>query len=287
MFANWLQLPMPLDHAGYGARDLGAAIGLFRRLGFAPTEARELAVCDAETGAPRPLGQLSAHVMFANGYIELSAPTWKMADNPLIPLVQRRDGLHILALATQDAQQCWASMRELLPALPSVARAAREIAYGKRRGQARFQWFPLPAEVFAEGIVCFVEHLTPDLVFQREVLDHPNQATALLGAILVSENPQRAEDRYRPFAGSGRGIARAHPQGRLRFASHADLSCGDFGLNLAGSEALVGLEMETASLGALTEALDRGQMDYRELEDAGILVALPALNSFLLFQEGC
>lgn len=284
MFADWLRLPMPIDHVGYGARDLRRVIDLFRMLGFAPTEEKELVVWDAETGAFHPLGQLSAHVVFANGYIELSAPTGQVAGNHLIPLVERRPGIHILAIAADDAERRRASALALHPSLPEVSHAAREIAYGKRRGKARFKWFPLPREAFPEGIVCFAEHLTRDLVFQSEVLSHPNKASGLSGVALVSENPERTAARYRPFAQGEHGIPRVHDRCHLSVAAHADLSGRGFGLNIPGGDAMIGLEVETASLTALTNALDRNRVGFREGE-SGILIPLSAINSFMLFRE--
>lgn len=277
-----LRWQAPIDHAGYGVDDLPAAIRLFRQLGFAPTKEKALMARDPESGERRPLGQLSAHVVFKKGYLELSAPT--VENNHLVPLVQRYAGLHILALATNDAEEQRRACQKRHPGLPAVAQASRAIDYGKNRGAAGFKWFPLPGDVFREGIVCFVEHLTRKLVFQDEVSSHPNKAVALAGVALFSKDPEATAARYKPFAVAGREIPHVHENGYLRIITREDMANDDFGLKIPAEDRIVGLDVETTSLAALKNRLRKNKMAFHDRPE-GAVVPLLSLNSFLLFKE--
>lgn len=277
-----LRLPLPIDHASYGVDDLPAALRLFRKLGFAPTKEKALMARDPESGE-RPLGQTSAHVMFKKGYLELSAPT--IETNHLVPLVERYSGIHILALATNDAEEQRRACQQRHPDLPAVAQASRPIDYGENRGGAAgFKWFPLPGDVFREGIVCFVEHLTRKLVFQDEVSSHPNKAVALAGVALFSRDPEATAARYKPFAGAGHKIPHVHETGYLRIISRADMADDDFGLKIPAEDRIVGLDVETTSLAALKNLLRENNIAFHDRPE-GVIVSLLPLNSFLLFME--
>ena len=277
-----LRRPLPIDHAGYGVDDLPAAARLFRKLGFAPTQEKALMARDPESGESRPLGQLSSHVVFKKGYLELSAPA--IENNHLVPLVERYSGLHILALATNDAEEQRRACQQRHPDLPAVAQASRPIEYGKHRGAAGFKWFPLPGGVFREGIVCFVEHLTRNLVFQDEVSSHPNQAVALAGVALFSTDPEATAARYKPFAATGQEIPHVHEKGYLRIITREDMANADFGLKIPAEDRIVGLDVETTSLAALKNLLRKNKMAFQERPE-GVVVPLLPLNSFLLFKE--
>ena len=283
-------LPLPVDHAGYGVGNLGAAIELFEKLGFSPTAERQLMAQDPETGAYQPLGQVSAHLVFEQGYLELSAPTGAVADNPLIPLVKRYPGIHILAIATGNAQKQHQYCRQWYPGLPAVAGASRAIEYGKQHGSAHFKWFPLPATAFPEGIVCFVEHRSRDLVFQREVLTHPNGVVALAGIALLSKNPKAVADRYKPFIVPGHGIPRVHENACLRLVAGENLpgepaESEDAGPGPSCDESLIGLDLETTSLASVRARLVEQSLNFHEYPALGIRVPLPSLNSFIVFRQ--
>ena len=285
IFAASEQLPLAVDHAGYGVSNLSAVVELFRKLGFSPTTEQELLARDRDTGTFHPLGQRSAHLVFEHGYLELSAPTRKVENNHLIPLVERYEGLHILALATSDAEQQRQRYSAWHPNPAPVAQASRSIEYGKDPGLARFKWFPLPAEVFPEGIVCCVEHLSRGRVFQREVLSHPNGVSGLLGVMLLSPDPQQAQARYEPFTNAEHGIPRVHERARLHMLPSVDAVNDALGLTLPRSDILVGLELETRALTTLKDILKQNRVGFFEYQQTGVIVPLPALNSFLYFRS--
>ena len=99
-----------------------------------------------------------------------------------MPLLAHGPGLRIVVYACEspgaDRERLLAGGHEVGP----LARASRPIEYGSRHGEAQFEWFRVdpPPRQSAGGLTAYVHHLTPELVFQPEVMTHPNGALALL-----------------------------------------------------------------------------------------------------------
>jgi len=239
-----------LDHVGMVATDMVPMLDAFRRLGFAPTEPRPLFGRDAETGEAVPLGQSSAHLVFGSGYVELSAVHSSSPSHHLAPWLRAGPGLHILALGTSDARAAHARCAgEGLAPLP-LKHASREIAYGDRHGEARFEWFMLPPASTPEALVCFVRQVTPELVFQPAVQRHGNSATALAGVYVVCDGPAELAARYATLTGAARsgdeiGLAAG---GWIRFVDPAGLASRFPGRGRPRVPSLAGLAVRVRAL---------------------------------------
>lgn len=214
---------------------------------------------DAATGATVALGQSSAHLVFTTGYVELSAVHSDSPAHHLAPWLVHGPGLHILAFGTQDARadhaRCEASGIRPSP----LRQASREIAYGERHGEARFEWFMLPPATTPEGLVCLVRQLTPELVFQPAVQRHPNGATALAGVYLVAERPAEAARRYAAITGA------SSTAGEVRLADGWIRCLGrdEFGARFPGAApvrvpALAGFAVQVASVDVAGRAMAAG-----------------------------
>lgn len=193
--------PPQLDHVGVVARDLGQLVRDFSRLGFHLTEPRALMGRDPHTGALRGLGQSSCHAVFGRGYLELSAVETDDRRHHLAAWLPRGPGLRILALGDEAlaARHAWCREAGLDPLALSLA--ARDIRYGSRPGEARFEWFMLDADRTPEGLVCFVHNLTPERVYQPEVQQHPNGARALSAVTLRVGDLKEWTGRYSRLLG--------------------------------------------------------------------------------------
>ena len=173
-----------LDHVGIVGGDLAAMRAALQRLGFFVTPVAELHALQPDTGAVIKLGQQSCHAVLRRGYVELTS---LMTDNPQHHLAAYRqlgDGIQIVALSTHDIGMTHdACIAGSLPVEP-IQLARREIAYGPRSGTAHFQWFMLQPSASPYGLVCWVNNLTTELVYQDAVMHHPNGA-ASLEAVLI------------------------------------------------------------------------------------------------------
>ncbi len=188
-----------LDHLGLVSRQLESLLSGAVGLGFEPTRPEELMA--AGPAGPVPLEQSSAHLVFGNTYVELTAVRSRSPAHHLAPWLARREGLLILAFGTEDLADARRRSLEAGYSPGQLARASRRVTYGARTGEARFEWFMLDPESTPEALVCFVRHLTPEVVFQPEVQQHPNGARDIEGVMLVTDRPLVMAERYAALTG--------------------------------------------------------------------------------------
>ncbi len=184
---------LALDHAGFAARRLDGLCRQLRDSGFAPTAPQPLLGRDA-AGQAVDLGQRSAHCVFRRTYVEVTATS--AAVNHLQPFLSRYEGLHILALRAADLDRVRARLAAAGFAPTPVQLATRYVNYGERHGEARFRWFMLPAVVMPEALVCVVENLSPELVYQAAVCEHPNGTSDLRAVQALVADLNEAAGRY-------------------------------------------------------------------------------------------
>ena len=166
--------PLPgigIDHIGIVVDDVAPSVALLRDRGFLVSDP-----CPLE-GEDGPLGQVSAHCVFANGYVEISAPI-AGHDNHLVPYLAHGPGIRILALRSNDADQSHALYARRDLAMAPVRNAARVVALGGGEARARFRWFPV-ANILPGVLTALVEHRDPDIVFAPELIAHPNGSRRL------------------------------------------------------------------------------------------------------------
>ncbi len=176
---------MQLDHVGLVTHDLAQLRQRWMRLGFAPTAIRDLYRLDPQSGERIALGQRSCHAVFAQSYVELSEVTTTDTAHHLATWQARGPGLDILALSSSQLPAHHARLAQGPCAMTPLANASRHIDYGRLQGDAQFSWCMLTPSESPEGLVCLMQHLSAELVYQAEVQHHPNGALAL-EEILIS-----------------------------------------------------------------------------------------------------
>ena len=179
-----------LDHVVVNAlRGMDAAAETFAALGFTLT----------------PLGRHSLgsinHLMMAPGdYLELVAvpetgkQRQEVLDSPF--------GLSGLVFKTDDADAPYQrlSAAGLSPTEPVAFSRPVEID-GEAR-DARFRTVRVAAELFPAGRVYFCQHLTPELVWREEWLEHPNGFAGFDRIEVASPEPETAASLYAAAADS-------------------------------------------------------------------------------------
>jgi len=165
-----LPLPLRIDHAVIAVRDLDAAAASFTALGFTLT--------------PRgyhSIGSQNHCIMLGSTYIELlAAPIAHPWLEYYRNFVAHGDGLAALALATDDADAAYASLR----AQGIPARQPMDLARPVEGGVARFRLVQI--ENAPQLFIC--QHLTRELVWRREWQAHANGAAELVGPVEWSAN---------------------------------------------------------------------------------------------------
>jgi hypothetical protein len=157
-----------IDHVGLVVRDAAAEAARWREQGFlvsAPT-----ALHATSDGVRRPLGQVSAHVVFENGYVEISSPV-AGAGNHLDPYLALGEGVRIVVHAAADIR---AAHDAAPPGTPPPRLASRIVRLPDGDVEARFAWFPLGVPTWPGTLTAIVAHLDRAAVFHAALAAHPN-----------------------------------------------------------------------------------------------------------------
>ncbi|KTS12576.1 hypothetical protein SB2_10240 [Methylobacterium radiotolerans] len=179
-----------LDHVVINVlRRMDEAAELFAALGFRLT--------------PRghhSLGSINHLMMTAGPYLELvgvpeTGPQRQdVLDSPF--------GLNGLVVASRDADATQARLAALgLAAGPPVA-FSRPVTVDGREAAARFRTVRVPADRFPAGRLYHCEHLTPDLVWRPEWLDHPNGFSGIDALTIESPAPEADAALYAAATGT-------------------------------------------------------------------------------------
>lgn len=176
-----------LDHIGFIVRDLEQVATLISQLGFGQTRRADHTRTDA-SGAVVSAGSAQRSVMLHNGYIEFMQITDPLAGHQLTPALAVRHGLHVLALGSDDAVACRAALAGAGVAVGPLLRWSRQINEADCQGEARFCYFDSRWDAHDPSYICWVQHLTPELMRPPHLLQHNNQSLGL--SALYYRGPQ-------------------------------------------------------------------------------------------------
>ncbi len=190
-----------IDHIGVVGPDLSALEAAFRHCGFTVAPRCEL-VSVAGDGTATPLGQVNSHLVFGSNYVELTAVEGDIAGHHLEHAIARYFGLHILVLSADNADRSARDVAARGFSQAAVALAGRDVDYPGGAGSARFRWFAVPQAEFPEAFVCFVEQVTPELVFDATLNDHANGARNLAGICICSQTPAESAAKLARMTGT-------------------------------------------------------------------------------------
>jgi len=180
---------LALDHVGAITHDLAAAASRWERLGFALSPlSRQRGAVPGEEGM-KPWATANRCAILRRGYLELIGTVDTCAHNPWQNFLNRFEGLHLLALRCAEANTAFARLRHQAPFLAPPVERERTLTY---RGEARTMRF---RNIFSRDSACpegryiVIEHQTPELLWQPELMQHENGAQALEEALIVTDDP--------------------------------------------------------------------------------------------------
>jgi catechol 2,3-dioxygenase-like lactoylglutathione lyase family enzyme len=178
-----------LDHVGFIVRDLAATHALLTRLGFTLTRRADHTRVNAN-GEAVSAGSAQHSIMLGDGYVELMQITDATAGHPLTAAAQLRFGLHVFALGTTDAQACHAQVAARGLNISPVAHWSRAVEEVSAKGLAQFAFFGAASAPTDPSYLCWVQHLTPDLLRPPGLTTHANGALGLAGVAFSGPQDQ-------------------------------------------------------------------------------------------------
>lgn len=280
-----------LDHVAHFLPDIDAASRDLARMGFALTPVSHQ-VHRTEPGGPLvSAGTANRTAMLARGYLEFLATT---GDTPnaakLRAAMARYPGAHLVCFGTADAEAVHARLERAGFEPPPVVALQREV--GMEDGSAataRFGVARAAPDRMPEGRIQFVEHRTPECIWQRRWLDHPNGALSLDGVVVAVPDPREAAARWSRLSGravetAGDGLAVLRTDRGHVLLGSGEAIAARFGMRPPCLPWIAGPVIGVADIAA-TEALlaDAGIAVLRRAPE-GVAVAAPAsLGGLLVF----
>jgi hypothetical protein len=185
-----------LDHVGIVVRDRAEGVAAWAALGFAVAGGR---------------------IMLGQGYLELLADDPARPSATLARFLAQGEGAHVLSLRVDDARA--ACVRLARSGLKAEPLAADRPADPARPDGPRACFLRVPL-TDADPRLQLIEHQTPELVWQRRFLTHPNGAAALAGVTFGAADPAAMAARLsrvagRPVVPAAGGYRLALPQGEV------------------------------------------------------------------------
>jgi hypothetical protein len=263
-----------LDHVSHFVPDLGAAARVLEALGFAVTPE------SAQSTQDGPAGTSNVCVMLEHGYLEFLAPT---ADTPnaarLRTAMQRYPGVHLAcfgtpAAADEHARLGWHGFEP-----PPLVQLERPVDLGGATVPARFRVVRPGPDKMPEGRIQYVEHLTPEALWQPRYLSHANSVVKLACVFVVAEDAVAAAARWGRFAAllpspAGAYVHLGTARGSVLIGGRAQWSAllGD----APPAPALAGYVLECKDTAALVSRCGLLGIPIRAIGDNLYSVALPA-----------
>ena len=178
MAAPWL------DHVALATDDLDRAAAAYSRLGF------NLTPRSSHSGDDGPWGTGNHCAMLRDGYFELIGVTDPaLYHDHLKAALARYTGLHLIALGTDDSQGTYRAVASRGVTIDEPYGIARQVPYGDGTREGRFHITEVDATWFPEADFFFCQHHTPDVLWQPDLLDHPNGVTGLAGVTVIASDP--------------------------------------------------------------------------------------------------
>lgn len=286
MTASAQQRPPPgtlvLDHVSHFVPDLRDAAQALEALGFSVTPP------SAQRTQEGPTGTANICVMLEAGYLEFLAP---IADTPnakrLRAATRRYSGVHLACFGTPAADEEHARLGwHGFQPMPLVA-LQRPVDVGGKAQAARFKMVRAAPEKMPEGRVQFVEHLTPEALWQPRYLKHANGITRLACVFVVADDVVQTAARWARFSAllpqrAGAYVHLATSRGHVLLGARANWS-GLLG-DAPSAPALAGYALECRDPGALASRLARRGLNPSKIRDNLHAVTLPrALGGAWIF----
>lgn len=192
-----------LDHIAHFVPEMAAAERDLHQLGFTLTPLSHQ-MHRTEPGAPLvSAGTANRTAMLARGYLEFLTATGDTANAAKLKAAMARyTGVHLVCFGTGQSDKVHARLVERGFEPPPIVALQREIeTEDGGRATARFSVTRAAPEKMTEGRVQFVEHHTPQLIWQDRWLRHANGVKTLAAIVIAVADVDEATTRWRHLTG--------------------------------------------------------------------------------------
>ena len=275
---------LSLDHVGFMLRDLDAGAERWQKLGFKLSRrSSQMGKVPGESEMA-PWATSNHCAMFERGYLELIGVTNLENFNPWTAFLDRFEGPHITALRCEEADRTYAALRDRIDHFDPPLQRLRNAPYGDGERPFKFRNIFSQDAHFPEGRYIIIEHQTPGVIWQEELMVQPNGAKALFELIFCADAQSGLLDRLARI--SGENPSKAEGRELLELSGGGQLSVIDaagFALRYPGAPepsqpavaaAVIGVE----SLVHLAAMLEENGVSFHRSDRASLWVGSEEAN---------
>lgn len=192
---------LSLDHVGFMVRDLDAAAARWERLGFLLSRrSPQMGKVPGESDMA-PWATANHCAMFERGYLELIGVTNPENFNPWTRFLDRFEGPHITALRCADGETAYRELSARIDHFDPPLQRLRNAPYGDGVREFRFRNIFSQDNHFPEGRYIVIEHQTPEVIWQEDLMAQPNGAVGLVELVFCAGPGDELLDRLGRIAG--------------------------------------------------------------------------------------
>jgi hypothetical protein len=221
---------LSLDHVGFMLRDLDAGAERWQKLGFKLSRrSSQMGKVPGESEMA-PWATSNHCAMFERGYLELIGVTNPENFNPWTAFLDRFEGPHITALRCEEADRTYAALSGRIDHFDPPLQRLRNAPYGDGERPFKFRNIFSQDAHFPEGRYIIIEHQTPEVIWQEELMVQPNGAKSLSELIFCADAQSGLLDRLARISGEspskaeGRELLDLSGGGQLSVIDAADFA---------------------------------------------------------------
>ncbi|HVF62793.1 MAG TPA: VOC family protein [Casimicrobiaceae bacterium] len=189
-----------VNHVGMVVRDLTDAAARYEAMGFVLTPFSPHSGAWKPGEAVKPLGSGNRCVMFANNYLEILANADAAAPSQrLAGYLRHHEGAHILCFGSQTLEAVDDRLRTAGIKTSGVIPLQRDVDTEDGVRTARFQRVQFAPDDSPEGYIQAARHLTPEYIYQRRYIVHPNRCSALSNVYFIVDDVLAYAARYERY----------------------------------------------------------------------------------------
>ncbi len=229
-----------------------------------------------------PWGSGNHCAMFRQGYFEILGLTDPSRYHEHFDQALKRfHGVSLLAIRCDDASAFYEARKDRV-GLKEPVQIGRDVPHGSGTREGSFRIVHLHEEAFPEAELFFIEHETPEVLWQPPLLDHLNKTVGLASVTLCSEAPEETAARLERCTGLGGIGVSGRPtfplaSGRIDVATPEDIADNYPGAVLPAVPSVAVVKLKVSDLdgtsgfleGAGVTAHTRGDSRWIRPERAG------------------
>ncbi len=278
-------IDVDLDHIGLATADLDRARVVFERLGFLLTPKSFHAGPTGDDGGYGPWGTGNYCAMFKRGYFELIGITDPaLYHDHLTERLDRYGGLHLIAMGSNDGHGLARTLDARIDGIATPYDFTRDVPFGDGAKEGSFRIVQLDGEAFPDGDMFFVQHLSREVLWQPDLLSHPNGVTDLAGVTICVADVAASRGRIAALLdGGGDGGRFDLAAGSVELIDQAALAARYPGMTPPAMPWVAAVEFNAADMAALTALLAGNGVTTNQIADGGLWVE--AEGAVMVFRE--